>query len=138
MTRRFKLLLGFVLTFALLALPHVPALSQGQMLPAQQTRQAWTLEEAFAALSLQPRDAYLQYVVLQLARRAGRLEEFAASVQRLIPNDADVRAERREGIDLFSSASSPARSPCRRACNSTPCAAPRTRARKFPSRPQPP
>lgn len=102
MTRRFKLLLGFVLTFALLALPHVPVLSQGQTLPAQQTRQAWTLEEAFAALSLQPRDAYLQYVVLQLARRAGRLEEFAASVQRLIPNDADVRAERREGIDLFS------------------------------------
>lgn len=102
MTRRFKLLLSFVLTFALLALPSGHALSQGQVLTAQQTRQAWTLEEAFAALSLQPQDAYLQYVVLQLARRAGRLDEFAASVQRLIPNDADVRAERREGVDLFS------------------------------------
>lgn len=102
MTRRFKLLLVCVLTFALLALPTGHALSQAQGRDARQSGQAWTLEEAFAALSLQPQDAYLQYVVLQLARRAGRLEEFAASVQRLIPNDASVRAARREGVDLFS------------------------------------
>jgi hypothetical protein len=90
------------LTFALLAIPPGHALSQGQERAAQQTRQAWTLEEAFAALALQPQDAYLQYVVLQLARRAGRLEYYAERVQRLIPNDADVRAARREGVDLFS------------------------------------
>ncbi|HYH87066.1 MAG TPA: hypothetical protein VEX60_16555 [Pyrinomonadaceae bacterium] len=102
MTHRFKLLLSCVLTFALLALTYGHALSQGQERAAQQTRQAWTLEEAFAALALQPQDAYLQYVVLQLARRAGRLDEFATGVQRLIPNDADVRAARREGVDLFS------------------------------------
>ncbi|MBC7933727.1 MAG: hypothetical protein H7Z38_24460, partial [Rubrivivax sp.] len=102
MARRFKLLLSCVLTFTLLALPPGHALSQGQGRTAQQSRQAWTLEEAFAALSLQPQDAYLQYVVLQLARRAGRLEYYAESVQRLIPNDADVRAARREGVDLFS------------------------------------
>lgn len=66
------------------------------------TRQAWTLEEAAAALSLQPRDAYLQYVVLQLARRAGRFEEFEPRVRRLVTTDADARAERRGGVDLFS------------------------------------
>lgn len=102
MTRRFKFLLSCVLTFAMLALTYGHALSQGQGRAAQQSRQAWTLEEAFAALSLQPQDAYLQYVVLQLARRAGRLEYYAERVQRLIPNDADVRAARREGVDLFS------------------------------------
>lgn len=99
MTRRFKLLLSYLLTFLLLALPLTDVLSHGQERAA---RQAWTLEEAFAALTLQPQDAYLQYVVLQLARRAGRLDEFAAQVQRLIPNDADVRAARREAVDLFS------------------------------------
>jgi hypothetical protein len=65
------------------------------------TGQAWTLEEAAAALSLQPRDAYLQYVVLQLARRAGRFDEFEPRVRRLVGTDADARAERRSGVDLF-------------------------------------
>ncbi|HEX7318384.1 MAG TPA: hypothetical protein VF297_31045 [Pyrinomonadaceae bacterium] len=66
------------------------------------TRQAWTLDEAVAALSLQPRDAYLQYVVLQLARRAGRFDEVEPHVRRLVATDADARAERRRGVDLFS------------------------------------
>jgi hypothetical protein len=65
------------------------------------TRQAWTLDEAVAALSLQPRDAYLQYVVLQLARRAGRFDEMEPRVRRLVGNEADARAERRRGADLF-------------------------------------
>ena len=65
------------------------------------TRQAWTLDEAVAALSLQPRDAYLQYVVLQLARRAGRFDEIEPRVRRLVTTDADARAERRRGADLF-------------------------------------
>ncbi|HEX8188606.1 MAG TPA: hypothetical protein VF586_09655, partial [Pyrinomonadaceae bacterium] len=65
------------------------------------TRQAWTLDEAVAALSLQPRDAYLQYVVLQLARRAGRFEEIEPRVRRLASGEADMRAERRGGADLF-------------------------------------
>lgn len=102
MTHRFKFLLSWALALSLLALPFGRARSQGQQRLAAQTRQAWTLEEALAALALQPRDAYLQYVALQLARRAGRLEEVAPRVQALIPADADVRAERSRGVDLFS------------------------------------
>src|SRR3712207_9594928 len=66
------------------------------------TRQAWTLDEAVAALALQPRDAYLQYVVLQLARRAGRFDEVEPRVRRLVPTDAEARDARRESADLFS------------------------------------
>src|ERR1044071_6645447 len=66
------------------------------------TRQAWTLDESVAALALQPRDAYLQYVVLQLARRAGRFDEVEARVRRLAGTDFDQRAERSRGADLFS------------------------------------
>ncbi|MFL6334198.1 MAG: hypothetical protein ACJ754_12865 [Pyrinomonadaceae bacterium] len=66
------------------------------------TRQAWTLDEAVAALALQPRDAYLQYVVLQLARRAGRFDEVESRVSALVLNDADMRVGRRRGGDLFS------------------------------------
>jgi hypothetical protein len=65
------------------------------------TRQAWTLEEALAALSLRPRDAYLQYVALQLARRAGRFDEVESRIQRFIPNNTDARLERRGNVDLF-------------------------------------
>ena len=103
MTHRFKFLLSWTLAIALLALPSGLAQSRGQEPGATpRSAQAWTLEEALTALALQPRDAYLQYVVLQLARRAGRFGEVAPRVQGLIPNDADVRAERREGVDLFS------------------------------------
>ncbi|PYS76180.1 MAG: hypothetical protein DMF66_16135, partial [Acidobacteria bacterium] len=103
MTHRFKFLLSWTLAIALLALPSGLAQSRGQEPGATpRSAQAWALEEALAALALQPRDAYLQYVVLQLARRAGRFGEVAPRVQGLIPNDADVRAERREGVDLFS------------------------------------
>jgi hypothetical protein len=65
------------------------------------TRQAWTLEEAISALSLRPRDAYLQYVALQLARRAGRFDEVESRVGRFIPTNTDARFERRGNADLF-------------------------------------
>lgn len=91
------------LASALLFLPvFVTSRSGAQGLDAALTRQAWTLDEAVAALSLQPRDAYLQYVVLQLARRAGRFDEIEPRVRRLVGGEADMRAERRRGVDLFS------------------------------------
>lgn len=90
------------LASALLFLPlFVPSRGGAQNREAV-TRQAWTLDEAIAALSLQPRDAYLQYVVLQLARRAGRFDEMEPRVRRLAGSEADLRAERRHGVDLFS------------------------------------
>ncbi|MBV8858225.1 MAG: hypothetical protein JOZ02_14940 [Acidobacteria bacterium] len=88
------------LAAALLLLPALFT-SRAQNRDAAATRQAWTLEEAVAALSLQPRDAYLQYVVLQLARRAGRFDEFEPRVRSLAGTDADVRDTRRRGTDLF-------------------------------------
>jgi hypothetical protein len=90
------------LASALLSLPVLVRSRSGAQNREAVTRQAWTLDEAVAALSLQPRDAYLQYVVLQLARRAGRFDEFEPRVRRLVSTDADARAERRENIDLFS------------------------------------
>ena len=45
--------------------------------PAGKTAQAWTLEEAQLQLALHPRDAYLQYVALQLARREKKVDEVA-------------------------------------------------------------
>lgn len=91
------------LASALLFLPaFITSRSGAQGRDAALTRQAWTLDEAIAALSLQPRDAYLQYVVLQLARRAERFDEVEARVRRLVGSEADMRAERRRGVDLFS------------------------------------
>jgi hypothetical protein len=96
-----KLALCCLASFVLLVVAFSPPPGGAQNREAV-TRQAWTLDEAVAALSLQPRDAYLQYVVLQLARRAGRFDEIEPRVRRLVPNDADFRAERRSGVDLFS------------------------------------
>jgi hypothetical protein len=91
------------LAAALLFLPAlVPPRGGAQGRDAALTRQAWTLDEAAAALALQPRDAYLQYVVLQLARRAGRFDEVEPRVRGLVLSDTDVRMERRRGVDLFS------------------------------------
>jgi hypothetical protein len=101
MNPRLKAAACCLASVALLVLPAlVPSRSGAQNREAV-TRQAWTLEEAVAALSLQPRDAYLQYVVLQLARRAGRFDEIEPRVRRLAGIDADVSAERRRNTDLF-------------------------------------
>lgn len=96
MNRRLKTVACWMVAVMMLALPA------GRALPQQQpgaARQAWTLEEAAAQLQLQPRDAYLQYVVLQLARRANRLGDFSDAVERLIASNADAH---RDSVDLFS------------------------------------
>ncbi len=46
--------------------------------------QPWTLDEAIQQLSLYPRDAYLQYVALQLAQRENRTLEVTAQLQRVL------------------------------------------------------
>src|SRR5918992_1338133 len=101
MNPRLKAAACCILSFVLLTFALSPPPGGAQNREAV-TRQAWTLDEAAAALSLQPRDAYLQYVVLQLARRAGRFDEFEPRVRRLVTSDADARAERRRNVDLFS------------------------------------
>ena len=44
----------------------------------------WTLDEAIQQLNLYPRDAYLQYVALQLAQRENRTLEVSAQLQRVL------------------------------------------------------
>jgi hypothetical protein len=64
--------------------------------------QAWTFDEAISQLKLYPKDAYLQYVVLQLGRRENRLPEATAELDRLLGNQ--IRQERNgraESVDLF-------------------------------------
>ncbi len=66
-----------------------------------QSPSAWTLDEARAHLRLFPRDVYVQYVALQLARREGKLPEVAAEIERRNPRRNQWNA-RRGQIDLFS------------------------------------
>ncbi|HZY83445.1 MAG TPA: hypothetical protein VFE78_01330, partial [Gemmataceae bacterium] len=88
---------------ALLAVVGVSLLANrpapAEVKPARQTKRAWTLQEARAELSLYPRDPYLQYVVLQLARRENKQEEVAQEIEELL---GAGRRERRGPTDLFS------------------------------------
>lgn len=58
------------------------------------------LAEALAHLHLHPRDPYLQYVVLQLARRENQFAEVSNEVSRLM--GVEDRRGRRQNVDLFS------------------------------------
>jgi prepilin-type processing-associated H-X9-DG protein len=65
--------------------------------------QAWTLDEALSQLRLYPKDAYLQYVALQLARRENRLDGISQVIAGMIGNeDRAARMERANRVDLFS------------------------------------
>jgi hypothetical protein len=66
------------------------------------TVRPWTLDEARLQLRLYPRDAYLQYVVLQLARRGHRLDEVSREFNRLLGGRGRWETERVAGVDLFS------------------------------------
>jgi hypothetical protein len=69
-----------------------------------QAGNAWTLEQAMSQLRLQPRDPYLQYVALQLARRENDLNSIANQIEREInrSSQAEERAVRAHQVDLFS------------------------------------
>lgn len=77
--------LGLVLAMASFVTPPLSA-------------QGWTLDTAYEQLTLNPRDPYLQYVVLQLARRDGCADEYARRIRSL-----RSRGSRRAGrqVDLF-------------------------------------
>jgi tetratricopeptide (TPR) repeat protein len=68
---------------------------------AARTAQAWTLDEAMAQLRLNPEDAYLQYIALQLAWNQRRSGEIAHEIDLL--QDQQPWRSRREGrrLDLF-------------------------------------
>ena len=67
---------------------------------ARQGAQAWTVKEAYEQLVLNPRDPFLQYVAMQLARREQQTEDWAARIGKLI--GPSVPNPRRAGaVDLF-------------------------------------
>ncbi|HMC89933.1 MAG TPA: DUF1559 domain-containing protein, partial [Gemmataceae bacterium] len=69
---------------------------------AMKGRPAWTIDEAMAQLHLSPKDPYLQYVALQLARREQRADEIGAHIEQLLGNEArQQRMERASRADLF-------------------------------------
>jgi hypothetical protein len=57
--------------------------------PGGKSAAAWTLEEAMGQLQLNPKDPFLQYVVLQLARRENRLNEVADAIERFATADRE-------------------------------------------------
>lgn len=64
---------------------------------------AFTLDEALAQLRLYPKDPYLQYVALQLARRTNRMDEIAGEIGILRGNGQwNLDPGRRDQVDLFS------------------------------------
>src|SRR5713226_668445 len=63
---------------------------------------AWTIDEAMAQLRLYPRDAYLQYVALQLARREQREDEIARQIEQFLGDEVrQQRNQRANRADLF-------------------------------------
>lgn len=101
MKNYFRAVVIWILSASLLCNPASPGWAQ-----APQTPQAlaWTLEEALAQLELYPQDTYLQYVALQLARRANKANETAQKIEKLLFGESflSVNAERRNQVDLFS------------------------------------
>lgn len=70
--------------------------------PAKKPTQAWTLDEAQAELALSPHDPYLQYVVLQLARRENKHEQAARAIEELLGGERPNPRGRTDRVDLFS------------------------------------
>src|SRR5262249_37561815 len=97
--------LRFALIVAVLAGPGLVLLHGQDKKAAPKAQLAWTLDEALAQLELHPRDPYLQYVALQLARRAQDVEGKAKRLEGLILPDQllEQRGPNRTGqVDLFS------------------------------------
>jgi hypothetical protein len=71
---------------------------------SEKVKAAWTSDEALAQLRDYPRDPYLQYVAMQMARREKAGDVAYQQVEQLLA--AEGRRERREGrldnVDLFS------------------------------------
>ena len=76
---------------------------RGQEKTPNTPRSAWTLDEAMAQLRLYPKDPFLQYVALQLARRENSVNDVVSQIEQLADTDARFqRNERANRVDLFS------------------------------------
>ncbi|MFN0121094.1 MAG: hypothetical protein ACKV2V_11400 [Blastocatellia bacterium] len=78
---------------------NLPAVRIAQEPGAQKTTpRAWTLDQALWQAQMHPRDAYLQYVVMQLARRENKQPEINGALDALTGR----QGRSREDVDLFS------------------------------------
>jgi hypothetical protein len=69
----------------------------------EKPRAPWTLDEATSQLHLAPKDPFLQYVALQLARREGRFDQVAQEIEGLVGReDRQFGGERASRVDVFS------------------------------------
>jgi hypothetical protein len=100
-----KINVRLVLCAALVGLALASPNHQGlaaQEKPALKGR-GWTYEEAVQQLRFSPRDAYLQYVVMQLGRRENRAAQMTMDFDRIMGRDDNfARNERVNRVDLFS------------------------------------
>lgn len=96
-----KHLVRILIAAAGIAVLAIPAQTEEKAAP-RKLKRAWTLHEARKEWALDPHNSYLQYVVMQLARRENRLAEFADQIEESVDGDRRERSERRSGIDLFS------------------------------------
>ena len=64
----------------------------------------WTSEEALAQLQMYPRDPYLQYVAMQMARREKAGDAVYQQIEQLLAAEGrrQQRPDRAENVDLFS------------------------------------
>jgi hypothetical protein len=76
-------------------MPLAPALSLAVLCAQEPAAPPSPIEQALAELEASPRDPWLQFQVLQLARRAGKLEAYDTVVRRL------TRPDGARAIDLF-------------------------------------
>ena len=103
MNHRFQFILCWIIAVTMLGSGLGQPLIYAQEKGVPQAPSAWTLNEVLAQLQLYPRDAYLQYVALQLARRENRVEEVTDQIAWLTGNAMWAQiAERRSSVDLFS------------------------------------
>lgn len=69
---------------------------------AEQAAAEWTLEQALAQLRMYPRDAYLQYVAMQLAHREGVATPTGEEIGRITGATRPAWQSRSEAVNLFS------------------------------------
>jgi hypothetical protein len=91
----------------LVALGGLPGLAivHGQRpdAPPTRTAQKWTVDDALAQLAVYPRDPYLQYVAMQVARRENRLQAAGERVSQIVLDQPqEQRPNRAQQVDLLS------------------------------------
>jgi hypothetical protein len=98
--KHFALLLAATAVFILNWAQPASLVAQAQHPPSKPT--PWTLDEVMTQLRRNPRDAYLQYVALQLARRAGRGRDVNNEIVEIVLGRGWARPNEGRKVDLFS------------------------------------